>query len=586
MRSGYEVADVNNTEDYKQLKKEVEYQIKKSTSPHLTLAERLDVAYEIHLRCEKLNAYGNKPDKKIIQQNTKALYLLESVLGFVGKDKIHELMRDRGRKRFQNPEYIPGPHNIDNLTTIADSYGLSESNRDVRPAELRASYNWRNTAKQALMIQRKQALTVGDKDARRDEIDNIKMHHAIDRDSNRVFIQNGLVLQRDKTNMVNEFDTGKMSAHGKRGIAGITINLNGEISVFNHLYKEDKVAHSTMNSGRATLYAGEVKIEKGKITVITDHSGHYRPEVSNIYILLKYLKKNGVDINTILIDVYKNIPGLKRQTEDSVSYENSRNLYRAPDILEYMERLERENTSRKVSELKIKLITQLMIDTLQDAHPEMTSINVSHVSTTYGALQLLNKSDRKHLGDFIIIRENKSEPVLTLCYYDDSGRYTHEKYSIQASSTMGIRDIHALNKTITLLKETEARKSDPDAFQESALIKCLNARDINATLDQFKMDRKSAESFLASNPGQIVIRRSSRPGYVFCVSYVKNNKCGHQLLNYSIDPKFSAVQVSDKTITGIIRIAESCKKKEQARYCQSGRSIFQSMSCCRLIFTG
>jgi hypothetical protein len=84
---------------------------------------------------------------------------------------------------------------------------------------------------------------------------------------------------------------------------------------------EGKLAHSSMNAGSPVVSAGELKIENGKLTAITTHSGHYRPSLFNVYRMLEHLAKNGVDISGIdvitLNDPSKQLPGVKTTAWDS-----------------------------------------------------------------------------------------------------------------------------------------------------------------------------------------------------------------------------------------------------------------------------
>jgi hypothetical protein len=52
--------------------------------------------------------------------------------------------------------------------------------------------------------------------------------------------------------------------------------------------------HSSFVSGNPVRCAGMIQIKKGKVTGVTDHSGHYRPSPRHLYNFCSYLEQQGV----------------------------------------------------------------------------------------------------------------------------------------------------------------------------------------------------------------------------------------------------------------------------------------------------
>lgn len=141
--------------------------------------------------------------------------------------------------------------------------------------------------------------------------------NSVERSDYRIHIQGGIFHKDGQA-----FDTGSMISHEKQGYAAFALNAKGELSVFSHVgLMEGKLAHSSMNAGSPVVSAGELKIENGKLTAITTHSGHYRPSLFNVYRMLEHLAKSGVDITGIdiitLNDPSRQLPGLKSTPWDS-----------------------------------------------------------------------------------------------------------------------------------------------------------------------------------------------------------------------------------------------------------------------------
>lgn len=71
----------------------------------------------------------------------------------------------------------------------------------------------------------------------------------------------------------------------------------------NQFEKEGEARHSGILSGQPVLFAGEIGVKNGKLTLITMQSGHYLPTVENLIEFLTVLHRNGIDLSEVtLID--------------------------------------------------------------------------------------------------------------------------------------------------------------------------------------------------------------------------------------------------------------------------------------------
>ncbi|XP_052172686.1 IQ domain-containing protein IQM3-like [Diospyros lotus] len=63
--------------------------------------------------------------------------------------------------------------------------------------------------------------------------------------------------------------------------------------------KKGKFHHSSFLAGGATLAAGRIDADHGKLKSISPHSGHYRPTYDNFTIFLSFLKENGFNLDDV-----------------------------------------------------------------------------------------------------------------------------------------------------------------------------------------------------------------------------------------------------------------------------------------------
>jgi len=61
----------------------------------------------------------------------------------------------------------------------------------------------------------------------------------------------------------------------------------------------DDFFHSSLSGGQDLLFSGRIGVASGKITYVTDGSGHYRPRAENLIYFLWFLKRQGVELSTV-----------------------------------------------------------------------------------------------------------------------------------------------------------------------------------------------------------------------------------------------------------------------------------------------
>lgn len=63
-----------------------------------------------------------------------------------------------------------------------------------------------------------------------------------------------------------------------------------------------RIHHSTLSGGGPVAAAGELRVREGRLSVITDHSGHYPPTRSANQIVVSELQSRGVAMEGVLLD--------------------------------------------------------------------------------------------------------------------------------------------------------------------------------------------------------------------------------------------------------------------------------------------
>lgn len=284
------------------IKKNLFYDVEKK----MTQSSRIDLAYEIFQLAEIL-----LKDKETVNAHPELPQLKENMMKFLDSafdlnptldtDKkiarVHLLMSHKLKKKV-NPEYIPGKSPAPPLVEF------------LRPemGETKAEYNWGRIIEALSAVRSGKKMTVNAEDQIEDKKDNIKMLTPEERDQYRVEIIKHVFQKRDaKDSTYHIFDTSQMIAHGKKGYAAFVIDRNGAIYLFNHKKTEDKIAHSSLNAGGNTFGAGEMEIVQGELKVINTYSGHYEPNIYNVFEILTFLVDKGVNIENVRVHVFENL---------------------------------------------------------------------------------------------------------------------------------------------------------------------------------------------------------------------------------------------------------------------------------------
>ena len=250
----------------------------------LSLAERIDRAWEIYK-----NDGAHTMDREVAQEFL--IYALDVYEPEVDlNNKLIAKMEIRGRYKHENPNFIPG---VSPFGDVDQEFPIAKRSQ----LEQTITYNESKDDNVQEALFNTYLIDVNPFSKRKDngEITGEKTIFFTDeeRDSFRMDIHNGLFKQAGKL-----IDTSSSTSHGKGGFASFTLCANGELYLFKHFgNSKNSIFHSSLNSGKPVVCAGELKIENGKLLAITTHSGHYRPPIYSLYRTLRYFKGRGVDIN-------------------------------------------------------------------------------------------------------------------------------------------------------------------------------------------------------------------------------------------------------------------------------------------------
>ncbi|RUR18427.1 hypothetical protein ELY21_08180 [Legionella sp. km535] len=276
-----------------------------------TLAHRLDHAWEIYKDDNRTE------DDRLIAQNYMIFVLdlkdqdiLESL-----NETLERLMLERELRKNDNPDFIPGKSPI----------VLSEKIKsDLKQTEKTGVTHIEEVDK---LIQKKDILDVNPNSKLKDK-GQLKLKHG------RVNLQKTEFFNPEERDMLRAvirqgafynaggevLDTQKSISHGKEGFAAFTLNVNGELSIFQHIdHDKTGIAHSSMNAGVPVVSAGEIEIKNGKLISITEHSGHYRPSLYSMYKTLDYFRKQGVDISDVKVLTFSSSKIIERHLKIDVS---------------------------------------------------------------------------------------------------------------------------------------------------------------------------------------------------------------------------------------------------------------------------
>ena len=228
-------------------------------------------------------------------------------------DQLISLMQERETYKTSNPDYVPGksPKNL-------------PFNPGLIVPQQTPNYGAGHTPEIIEAIKQQELLDVNDDSKDLDKKDGTKFLSPEQRGAFRVHIKHGLFVKDNKI-----FSTEDMKSHKKQGYAAYTLNSNGEFHLFTHLQMTDHMAHSSMNAGAPVVAAGELKIENGRLAMITTHSGHYQPTIFSVHRLLEHLSHHGVDISETEVATFSE-PELQGITSRAFEVHNSPLNYQTP----------------------------------------------------------------------------------------------------------------------------------------------------------------------------------------------------------------------------------------------------------------
>ncbi len=375
-----------------------------------TLSNRIDFAWSV---------YRNVSSSQTIK-NQAYDFLLKAFNIFHVKDHVKDahsvleyLMKKKNKYRSTNPEYLPHALSYPQLFNPGYIVPTQTQFHGVSPVvEIEKA------------IQQSELLDVSDKTKQCEIAEKTIFFDKQARSKYRVHINDGRFMKDGKL-----FDTSGMSSHGMKDYAAFTLNTNGELSVFNHLFGEDNIVHSSINAGAPVICAGELKIKKGLLEAVNTHSGHYCPTVFNIYRLLQFFSNNDISLSLVMIYTYdklsENIPGLTstlcqfdcegynlkyyqtpaHQIYTSLQTGMHHHLNNIIDDVMYDMRIHEEDTPEE-----IKMIKQLRDDTLL-LKKQMDSLSRDAKTKSISMTSSLFKYSISKIKDLFAIYQEKIEDM-------------------------------------------------------------------------------------------------------------------------------------------------------------------------------
>lgn len=138
----------------------------------------------------------------------------------------------------------------------------------------------------------------------RNEVDEgkllVKYLSAEERETYRISVKEGRLYLHDETPL----NTAHFQSMKKSGRAIFAMSPSGHLYAGSHVV--NRFHHSSFLSGAAVLGAGElITDETGKLTGITNKSGHYKPTAENILNVLKKLDEADVDLNHVEVKILR-----------------------------------------------------------------------------------------------------------------------------------------------------------------------------------------------------------------------------------------------------------------------------------------
>jgi hypothetical protein len=129
----------------------------------------------------------------------------------------------------------------------------------------------------------------------------------------------GKIKQQGKT-----FDTSDMFSSGAgSGYSIFVMSPGGEIYANEH--KPGLFHHSSFLAGLPTAAAGEVQVKKGKLTQLTNKSGHYHPGAAQTYQVVSEIKEKGLAMSGYGVKI-AGIPAENPESKFNADYPSARDF--------------------------------------------------------------------------------------------------------------------------------------------------------------------------------------------------------------------------------------------------------------------
>lgn len=107
-----------------------------------------------------------------------------------------------------------------------------------------------------------------------------------------------------------------LNDQGKRpGYAAFTFSADNQLFLTSHHVMSD--VHASLEGGRRVACAGMIKVQKGKITELTNFSGHYHPDLKNLWYAVKHLPANVFSSEASIVYTKQRFPRIAKWFSES-----------------------------------------------------------------------------------------------------------------------------------------------------------------------------------------------------------------------------------------------------------------------------
>jgi hypothetical protein len=131
------------------------------------------------------------------------------------------------------------------------------------------------------------------------EMDERKVKYdntAEEQEATHVSFKGGVLMRSDKAPVTGPVDTSDSVTHfSGPGFEIFVVSLDGEIHMASH--KVGMYHHSSLLGGAEVALGGEMEVKNGKIVMMSNKSGHYLPDTSQLIQFLHFLEKDGIPLD-------------------------------------------------------------------------------------------------------------------------------------------------------------------------------------------------------------------------------------------------------------------------------------------------